>query len=125
MREPLGAQAAVFALLLDPDVTVRKAQTAWLQAHAMPAVVRETTRILSDVKRLAPEARLPLVELAAPALCQMTPAQFQDFFQERRSPGSYGPENDPLRVRAPTALDAACCCAFRPYQATGSKVHDD
>jgi len=81
VREPLGAQAAAFALLIDPDETVRKTQLAWLQAHSMPAVVRETLRILPDVQRLAPEARLPLVELAAPALCQMTPAQFHDFFR--------------------------------------------
>jgi Zn-dependent protease with chaperone function len=81
VREPLGAQAAAFALLLDPDETVRKPQLAWLQAHAMPAVVRETLRILPDIQRLAPEARLPLVELAAPSLCQMTPAQFHDFFR--------------------------------------------
>ena len=32
-------------------------------------------------ERLAPEARLPLVEMAAPALCQMTPAQFHDFIR--------------------------------------------
>jgi len=47
----------------------------------MPAVVRETLRILPDVQRLAPEARLPFVELTAPALCRMTPAQFHDFFR--------------------------------------------
>ena len=28
-----------------------------------------------------PQARLPLVEMAAPALCQMTPAQFHDFIR--------------------------------------------
>jgi hypothetical protein len=47
----------------------------------LPAAVRETKIILRDVQRLAPEARLPIVELAAPALCEMTPAQFHDFFQ--------------------------------------------
>jgi len=85
VREPLGAQAAVLALLIDPADTVSKVQLAWLQAHAMPAVVRETLRILPDVGRLVPEARLPLVELASPALCQLTPAQFHDFFQSVES----------------------------------------
>ena len=81
VREPLGAQAAVFALLLDPDESVRRAQFAWLDAHSLPAAVRETRKIQADAQHLAPEARLPLVELAAPALRQMTPAQFRDFFR--------------------------------------------
>ena len=42
---------------------------------------RETRKLLADAQRLAPEARLPLVEMAAPALCQMTPAQFHDFIR--------------------------------------------
>ncbi len=35
--------------------------------------------LMPHAQSLAPEARLPLVEMAAPALCQMTPAQFHDF----------------------------------------------
>ncbi len=36
---------------------------------------------MADARRLAAESRLPLVEMAAPALCQMTPAQFHDFIR--------------------------------------------
>ncbi len=81
VRDPLGAQAAIFALLLDPGEPIRRTQLAWLDAHALPAAVRETRLLMADVERLAPEARLPLVEMAAPALCQMTPAQFHDFIR--------------------------------------------
>jgi hypothetical protein len=81
VRDPLGAQSAVFALLIDPGETVSKTQFGWLDAYALPAAVRETRRILADARSLAPEARLPLVELATPALCQMTPAQFHDFIR--------------------------------------------
>jgi hypothetical protein len=81
VRDPLGAQAAVFALLIDPSESVRKAQFAWLDAYALPAAVRESRRILADAHSLAPEARLPLVEVATPALCQMTPGQFHDFIR--------------------------------------------
>jgi hypothetical protein len=35
--------------------------------------------VLPEVRALAPEERLPLVELAIPALRQMTPAQMRDF----------------------------------------------
>jgi Zn-dependent protease with chaperone function len=81
VREPLGAQAVIFALLFDPAESVQRTQLAWLQAYSLPAAVREARKIQADVQRLAPEARLPLVELAAPALCQMTAAQFHDFFR--------------------------------------------
>ena len=81
VRDPLGAQATVFALLLDPGESVRLAQLAWLDTYALPAVARETRLLMAHAQRLAPEARLPLVEMAAPALCQMTPAQFHDFIR--------------------------------------------
>jgi Zn-dependent protease with chaperone function len=81
MRDPLGAQAAVYALLIDPSETVRRTQFGWLDAHALPAAVKETRRILADAQSLDPRARLPLVEMATPALCQMTPAQFHDFIR--------------------------------------------
>jgi Zn-dependent protease with chaperone function len=79
VHEPLGAQAVVFALLLDRDEGVRRSQLGWLDRHGLAAVARQTKKILPEVDRLSPEARLPLVALAAPALCQMTPAQFHDF----------------------------------------------
>jgi Zn-dependent protease with chaperone function len=79
VRDPLGAQATVFALLLDSSEPVRQAQLAWLNAHALPAVARETRKLLPEAHRLVPEARLPLVELAVPALRQMSPGQVRDF----------------------------------------------
>jgi Zn-dependent protease with chaperone function len=81
VRDPLGAQGAIFALLLDPRDSFRRAQLAWLDHYALPAALSETVRLMADAQRLAPEARLPLVEMAAPALCQMTPGQFHDFIR--------------------------------------------
>ena len=116
VREPLGAQAAVFALLLDPDESVRKAQFAWLDAHSLPAAVRETRKIQADVQRLAPEARLPLVELAAPALCQMTPAQFHDFFRSVEALVQADAQDDPVRIRPSATPDPTRGHAFRAQQ---------
>jgi Zn-dependent protease with chaperone function len=81
VSEPLGAQAVIFALLLDPAESVRRTQLAWLRTYSLPAAVREAEKIQAVVHQLAPEARLPLVELATPALCQMTGAQFHDFLR--------------------------------------------
>ena len=47
VRDPLGAQAMVFALLLDPGEPVRRAQLAWLDAHALPAATRETRKLVA------------------------------------------------------------------------------
>jgi Zn-dependent protease with chaperone function len=81
VRDPLGAQATIFALLLDPGDSVRETQLGWLDAYALPAAARETRMLMADARLLASEARLPLVEMAAPALCQMTPAQFHEFLR--------------------------------------------
>jgi Zn-dependent protease with chaperone function len=79
VQDPLGAQAVVFALLLDPGDAVRQQQIGWLQRNVHPALVRLMWTIVPEAQRLAPEARLPLVELAVPALRQMSRAQVHDF----------------------------------------------
>jgi Zn-dependent protease with chaperone function len=78
-HDPLGAQALVLALLLDLNEGIRRDQLAWLDRYAHPAVVRQTRAILQEAMKVAPEARLPLVELAVPALRQMSPAQMREF----------------------------------------------
>jgi Zn-dependent protease with chaperone function len=79
LQDPLGAQATVFAMLLDPAEGVFRQQLAWLNQFAHPAVVRQMRAVLPEVRKLAPEERLPLVELAIPALRQVTPAQMREF----------------------------------------------
>ncbi len=79
VKDPLGAQAAVFALLLDSGEAVRQQQIYWLQRNVHPAVVQLMRVVVPEARGLAPEARLPLVELAVPALRQMSKAQVHDF----------------------------------------------
>jgi Zn-dependent protease with chaperone function len=79
LPDPLGAQAAVLALLLDPVDAVRQEQLSWLDRYAHPAVARQMRAIMAETMQLAPEARLPLVERAVPALRQMSPAQLREF----------------------------------------------
>ncbi len=69
VRDPLGAVATVYALLLDQDEgNVRRMQLEYLAAQADPRATAETRRIAPYVTSLRPEARLPLVALALPAL---------------------------------------------------------
>jgi Zn-dependent protease with chaperone function len=79
IHDSLGAQAAVLALLLDPQETVRKEQAYWLDQYAHPAVVRQMRAVMAEVMKLGPEERLPLVERAVPALRQLSPAQMREF----------------------------------------------
>ncbi len=78
-HEPHGARALVYALLLDEDESVRKAQLGQLAAGADSQVDFETRKILPQVQQLDPRARLPMVEMALPALHQLSPNQYQVF----------------------------------------------
>jgi hypothetical protein len=79
-RDPLGAQAVIYSLLIDPsDESVRREQLGWLQEHALPAVASETQRVASQAQSLSHEARLPLAEMAVPALRQMSSGQYDAF----------------------------------------------
>ena len=78
-REPYGARAVVFALLLDQRPEVRRRQTAHLAAKADSGVFEETRRLVSLVKSLDERARLPLLEITLPALRALTRAQREMF----------------------------------------------
>lgn len=78
-HEPHGARAVVYALLLDRKTGHREAQIAYLSAAADPGVYEETLRIARAVEQLDVRARLPLLDLAMPALRGLTPAQYARF----------------------------------------------
>jgi Zn-dependent protease with chaperone function len=80
-REPTGAQALVFALLLSPDTALRARQLALLE-NRLGAPMRERVAALhGEVVPLAVRARLPLVNLALPALRQLRSDEFERFRQ--------------------------------------------
>ncbi len=76
IRDPLGAVAIIYALLLAPKSDpVREKQLETIQIQADPRVTQELIRVLDQVGRLDDEQRLPLACLALPALHQMSPNQ--------------------------------------------------
>jgi Zn-dependent protease with chaperone function len=80
IRDPLGAVAIIYALLLAPTSDpVRKKQLETIQIQADPRVTQELIRVLDQVGRLDDEQRLPLACLALPALHQMSPNQIAIF----------------------------------------------
>ena len=78
-HEPYGARALIYALLLDRDEGPRRLQLAHLEAAADDGVYEETVKLARLVDRLDPTMRLPLVEIALPALCALTPWQYELF----------------------------------------------
>jgi len=78
-QEPFGARAVVYALLLDPRADQRDLQLARLKAGAEPQDFAETLRLVAPVQALPDTHRLPLLDLAMPALRQMSPRQHRSF----------------------------------------------
>ena len=83
-RDPFGAAALIYALLLDEDVSIRNEQVRGLADHAAPPALRELQIIIPQLQGLSPEARLPLVELAIPALRRLSLDQFNTFVEDIR-----------------------------------------
>ncbi len=81
VREPFAAQAVIFALLLSGDEAVRSRQVAQLQSQVEQPLFRETNQLAGEVQLLPPTARLPLVDLAMPAIKRSSPQQYATFRQ--------------------------------------------
>lgn len=79
VHEPMGASAVIYGMLLDTDEAVRVRQLEALEATNGEGMVQETMRLLPDVTEAASHARLALVDLALPALGELSPDQFQRF----------------------------------------------
>lgn len=78
-HEPYAARALIYALLLSDDQGVREHQLEVLQKTALPDVYHELVKHAPDVVKLNIQLRLPLVELALPALKSLSVEQGQHF----------------------------------------------
>jgi hypothetical protein len=78
-QEPFSAHALVYALLLDRRAELRNLQLAGLKSGAEPGIFAETLRLVAFVQALPDTHRLPLLDLAMPALRQMSRRQYQAF----------------------------------------------
>ncbi|MHC5212867.1 MAG: M48 family metallopeptidase [Planctomycetota bacterium] len=76
--EPFGARAVVCALLIPPGPS-RQAGLTRLEQVADPALVRETHRLLPAMDSADAQQRLPLLDLALPALRALTTSQWAAF----------------------------------------------
>ena len=78
-HDPLGAHALVCAFLLAENAAAREKQLEELGRRTSDAVRQETIRIWPAIQDIPAHARIPIVDLALPALRRLSPAQFEQF----------------------------------------------
>lgn len=79
VHEPLGAVATVCCLLLDENADARRQQLQSLSVNADGITYDQVRRLMPLVSAVNPKTRLPLVEMAVPALCRLSDDQYRRF----------------------------------------------
>jgi hypothetical protein len=79
VHEAYGARAVIYALLIDRDHDPRKRQLEQLARFGEAGIDHETRRLLPEIEGLDARARLPLIDMALPALRALSPSQYQAF----------------------------------------------
>ncbi len=78
-RNGFGARALLYGLLLGPGGEIRAKQLAALEKEGDSEARQELARLLPAFAGIFPEMRLPLVDLAMPALKSLSPDQYGVF----------------------------------------------
>jgi len=78
-RDSFGASILIYSLLLSFDSSIRQNQLELLGSDVSPAAAEETLRIWPQASSVAIHAKLPLVDVALPALRQLSRDQYQQF----------------------------------------------
>ena len=78
-RDPFGANAVAYGLLVADDHATREQQYAIIEAAGVRGLAATTRDLYPEIAALAPEWRLSLLELALPALKCMSPPQYTGF----------------------------------------------
>jgi Zn-dependent protease with chaperone function len=92
-RDPIGASTLVYALLLANESETRQKQLDDLVRVESESIGNETQEIWPEIQDLPAHARIPLVDLAIPALRQFSLPQFEQF---RTAVGTLSARGDDL-----------------------------
>jgi Zn-dependent protease with chaperone function len=77
--EPVGAMGIVLGLILRQDATLREQQLKQAEGLAGGEVVKEARKLAGALRALPPGQRIPLLDVAMPALRQLSSAQVSEF----------------------------------------------
>jgi Zn-dependent protease with chaperone function len=78
-REPYGARAVIYSMVLDPGQEIRDEQLSHLRAYADADVLVLAHKLLPAMEGLETKYRLPLIDIAIPALKQLSLDQYRVF----------------------------------------------
>jgi Zn-dependent protease with chaperone function/uncharacterized tellurite resistance protein B-like protein len=79
LREPVGASAIVLSLLISPEEQIHALQFRNLQQDGPAAVIEEIKKLFPAVQKLSTETRIPLIDLAAQTLRNLSDHQYEQF----------------------------------------------
>lgn len=80
IHQPMGAMATIYALLLDSkDPEIHKSQMTHIETKAPKGVASEVKKVEQFTSGLDHQFLLPLAELAAPSLRDLSPDQYTNF----------------------------------------------
>ncbi|HEY2871653.1 MAG TPA: TerB family tellurite resistance protein, partial [Reyranella sp.] len=78
-RDPFGARAVIFALLIAATDSETDRQLEIVRSSTDATCHRMTANLVPQMGTLGPAARLPVLDIALPALRQLSPSQANDF----------------------------------------------
>lgn len=81
-RNPNGAMAIVYSLLLDSDPQICDRQLELLQQSETPEITQQVVNLRPHLRRLDARTRLPMIDLTIPALRQISPQQGTHFLKQ-------------------------------------------
>jgi hypothetical protein len=79
VHEAYSARAVIYALLINRDPGPRKRQLEQLAHFGEAGIDRETRGLLPEIEGLDARARLPLIDMALPALRALSASQYEMF----------------------------------------------
>jgi Zn-dependent protease with chaperone function len=80
-HDPWASRGLIYAMLLDGNETLQGEQMAYLQSHAEPGVPEHVARLQSATQNLSEPRKLTLVEMAMPALKELSTPQYKRFME--------------------------------------------
>jgi Zn-dependent protease with chaperone function len=84
-REPYGARALMYCLLFSRGAVLRQQQLELLQDRADKDVYALTLSLMPQMYGLEMKFRLPIIDIAIPALKQLSHTQYQPFLENLRA----------------------------------------
>ena len=80
-HEPYGARAVIYCLVINPQPEVQAIQLEQLRVHGDTGIFDLVNKLQSSINALNIRFRLPLIDMALPALRQLSAPQYQLFKQ--------------------------------------------